>query len=1064
MRLHMRKLLGCVLFAFVMVPVVPALPAVRDAAFAQATTGTISGTVSDESKAVLPGVTVTVRNTETGATRTLVTDDHGRFRALSLPPGEYAVAAEIQGFTPARREKLTLEIGRDLTADLMLKVGAVTEQVTVQGAATNVELSSAVAGGVVSTTQIAELPLNGRSFMQLATLQPGVTVSRATARDFTGGFGNTQVSIAGARPEMTGYLLEGTNIADISDKAPSSMAGVLLGVDAVKEFSVQTHDYAAEFGRAAGGVISAVTKSGTNSLHGTVFEFLRDSKFDEPNYFDPIDPATGTQVNPPFTRNQFGGTAGGPLVQNKLFYFGSYEGLRQNLSLTHLARLPNAAARNGVLPTGAVAINPLVKPYLDLLYPIPTGRDFGDGTAELRHTAIDPTHENFFVGKVDWQLGANDSMFARASSDRSKSTTHQEHPLFVEPTTTDTRYFTYQDQHLFSSRVLNVARAALNRTNRTDDFVPTIDIPQSLYFTTDPHFGAITITTGVSGPGTTATTPVDYTQTLYQVSDTLTVSSSTHTAKFGGDFQRYHFDGFSYSRYGGEFRFTSLANFLRGTVNRFTGNMPGTDTRRNMRQNYAAFFAQDEWRARSNLTLNYGVRYEFITIPHDTQGRVAGLLSLNDLESGPKGVTPGSDMFKNPSKLDFAPRLGMAWNPFGDQRTSVKAGTGIFYQPLTTSYYRGTTFRIYPYFAGVDIRTVPTFGPAIQQLLAQGTGLAVQKRSEFIDYNTRQPYTVQYHASVQHEIVNGIVGEIGYIGSRGYNLPFYSDPNAVPVRFNSADNHWQVTPGATLPFPSWGRIRTRTNVARSWYNGMTAGVNRRFANGLLFQGSYTLGNSRDTWSGGLIGGSDFENGAGSATNYFHPENELGPSSYDVRHTLVFNAVYQLPFGRGLSGAARQFVQGWQIGVVANYASGIPFTPLIGFDYAGDLSSDPNPQKPDWAPGFDASRAILGSPDNWFDSNAFILPPRGEYGNVQRNSLRGPDLKVVDLSIFKNTAIGRQNLQLRIEIFNLFDRANFATPNSGSLFNPDGTRIPAATQITRTSTTARQVQFGLKFVF
>src|SRR5262249_27445247 len=253
---------------------------------------------------------------------------------------------------------LTVEIGRDVVADLTMKVGGINEQVVVQGAATNVELSSAVAGGVVSQTQIAELPLNGRSFMQLATLQPGVPVSRGPARDFTGGFGNTQLSIGGARPEMTGYLLEGTNIADVSDKAPSSMAGVMLGVDAVKEFSVQTHDYAAEFGRAAGGVISAVTKSGTNRLHGTAFEFLRDSKFDEPMSCDPVAAATGHQATPPFTRNQFGATAGGPIVSNKLFYFGSYEGLRQNLSLTHLARMPNAAAHNGVLPTGTVAISP----------------------------------------------------------------------------------------------------------------------------------------------------------------------------------------------------------------------------------------------------------------------------------------------------------------------------------------------------------------------------------------------------------------------------------------------------------------------------------------------------------------------------------------------------------------------------------------------------------------------------------------------------------------------------------------------------------------------------------
>jgi hypothetical protein len=917
----------------------------------------------------------------------------------------------------------------------------------------------------VTTTQIAELPLNGRNFMQLATLQPGVAMSRGTAKDFTGGFGGTQVSIGGARPEMTGYLLEGTNIADISDKAPSSMAGVLLGVDAVKEFSVQTHDYSAEFGRAAGGVISAVTKSGTNNLHGTLFEFHRNSRFDAPNYFDPVDPVTGKQATPPFTRNQFGGTAGGPIVQNKLFYFGSYEGLRQDLSLTRLARLPNASAHQGILPTGTVAINSAIRPYLDLLYPIPSGTDFGDGTAELRHTDKDPTTENFFVGKIDWQIGENDSVFVRVSRDKSDTTAHQEHPLFVEPTGTNTKYFTTQDQHLFSSRVLNVARAAVNVTGRTDDFVPSVEIPKSMYFTTDPHFGAITIQSGISTVGSTATTPVDYNQKLFQFSDTLTLSTAAHTAKFGGDVQRYHFDGFSYSRWGGEFRFTTLQNFLRGNVNRFTGNLPGTDTKRNMRQSYVALFAQDEWRPSNDVTLNYGLRYEFFTVPYDTEGRVAGLLSVDDLLPGGKGVTPGSDFFRNPSKLDFAPRVGVSWKPGGSERTSIKGGGGIFYQPLTTSYYRGTTFRVYPYFAGVDIRSVPAFGPAtVQSLLAQGTGLAVQKRSEFIAYDAKQPYAAQYHASIQREIGGGIVAEVGYIGSRGYNLPFYGDPNAVPARFNASDGHWQVVPGAGLRYPDWGRIRTRINVARSWYNGFTATVNRRFMNGLLFQGSYTYGNSRDTWSGGQIGSSDFENGAGSATDWWNPQGELGPSNFDVRHTFVFNAVYELPFGRSTTGALAQVVKGWQIGTIVNLASGIPFTPYIGFDYARDLSSDPNPQKPDFARGRNPGNTIVGSADDWYDALAFVLPPAGEYGTAGRNVLRGPDLRNVDLSLFKNFRVGRQNLQFRLEAFNVLNRANFATPDVVGLFNPDGTRVPAATRITHTVTTSRQLQLGLKFVF
>jgi hypothetical protein len=464
------------------------------------------------------------------------------------------------------------------------------------------------------------------------------------------------------------------------------------------------------------------------------------------------------------------------------------------------------------------------------------------------------------------------------------------------------------------------------------------------------------------------------------------------------------------------------------------------------------------------VTLNYGLRYEFFTIPYDTEDRVAGLLSFNDLESGPQGVTPGSDFFKNPSKLDFSPRIGVAWNPFGSQKTSVKAGAGIFYQPLTTSYYRGTTFRVYPYFAGVDIRTVTVFGPAIQQVLNGGTGLSVQKRSEFIDYDTKQPYTQQYHVSVQHEIAGGVVAEVGYIGSRGRNLPFYGDPNSVPVRL-AADGHYQVIPGAALRFPSWGRIRTRTNQAESWYNGLTASVNRRFANGFLFQGSYTLAKSTDTWSGGQIGGSDFDNGAGSATDWWNPLAEKGPSNFDVRHTFVFNAVYQLPFGNKMTGLAGQLAQGWQVGVIANIASGIPFTPYIGFDYAKDLSSDPNPQKPDFAAGRTGESAIIGSPDNWYDATAFVLPPAGEYGTAGRNVVRGPNLKVVDLSLFKNTKIGKQTVQFRAEVFNLLNRANFATPDIGTgLFNIDGSRIPGATRITHTVTTSRQVQLGLKIVF
>jgi hypothetical protein len=435
-----------------------------------------------------------------------------------------------------------------------MKIGGLSEQLTVTGETSAVSLGTTTTGGVVTTQQIAELPLNGRNFMQLATLTPGVITSRGTARDFTGGFAGTQLAVAGARPEQTGYLMDGTNIADISDKAPSSLAGVMLGVDTVQEFSMQTHGYNAEFGRAAGGGMSAVTKSGTNHKHGTAFEFHRDDALDSKNFF-----AQGDA--PPFQRDQFGATFGGPIIQNKLFYFGSYEQLRDRNSVTQFARLPDAAAHQGIVPVNGVptnvGVNPITKPYLDLLFPIPDGRDFGDGTAELIHSHQDPTDEKFGVVKFDYNVSPKDTVMVRWSKDPSKTILSQPHPYYFEHTTTDTRYFTTQNQHLFTSRLFNTFRFAANRTGRTDDLVPTVEIPQSLYFSTDPHFGAIDIT-GVSTAGSIATTPVLYKQDVYEFEDTLTWNKGSHVLKAGMDLQDYHFDGTSYSRYGGTFRFRNV--------------------------------------------------------------------------------------------------------------------------------------------------------------------------------------------------------------------------------------------------------------------------------------------------------------------------------------------------------------------------------------------------------------------------------------------------------------------------------------------------------------------------
>ena len=1030
-------------------------------AHSQSPTGSLTGTVEDGSRAALPDTTIAVVHAQTGLTRTLASDTRGGFTIVDLPPGAYTVTAARAGFATAVREGVAVTVGTSATVRFVLALASVEQSVSVVAIGAELDRQSTGTDGVVTRRQIEELPLNGRNYLQLAALQPGVIVSRASGREFSGGFGTTQIAIAGARPEHTGYLLDGTNIADISDKAPSGLAGSLLGVEAIAEFAVETHGYSAEFGRAAGGIVSAVTRSGGNQFRGSVFEFHRDSALDARGYFDPADP-------PGFLRNQFGGSVGGPVRRDQLFFFGTYEGLRARNVVTRAARLPDADAHRGLLPDGRGGLRPVnvhtaVRPYLSLLFPVPDGQNFGDGSAELRHTHRDPTDEDFAVGKIDWQPGAGDRVTFRISADSSRATISQEHPLFLNETTADTRYVTAQHQHVFGSTAVNELRVAVNTTKREDDVVSTVEIPPSLFFTEDPRFGAITVI-GLTLAGSTATIPASYDQRLFQISNAFSWQRGAHAFKAGGDWQHYDFGGYSYSRYGGEFRFRNLEEFLTlrrsgsAQADRFTGNMPGTDTERQVSQHYFAFFLQDDWRVRSSLSLSLGLRYDFVTVPVEAEDRIAGLLSLADLESGPGGVTPGAPLFDNPSTRSFAPRLGVNWSPGHDGRTTLRAGYGLFYQPMTVSYYRGTIFRIFPYFAGVDIRQPAVFGPGIQQVLAAGAD--AQRRSAFIAYEAEQPFLQQWHARVDRDVGAGFVAEAGYLGSRGHNLPCYGDPNAVPSE-RLADGRTRVVAGAGLRYPSWGRIRTRINVARSRAHALVAGLRRRTIDGLALQAAYTYANSSDTWSGGQMGTSDFDNGAGSATNWWDPDAELGPSNFDIRHSLVVNGTYEMPWGRDLTGVAGVIGKGWSVAGLMQLASGLPFTPFIGFDRALDRQSDADViQKPDQS----GPVRYPGTPDAWFDVTAFTLPAEGYYGNAGRNTLRGPGLKTVDLAFVKNTALGATTLQLRLEAFNVFDWVNLGLPNASVLFNADGSYRAGAARITTTATPGRQLQVGVKLSF
>src|SRR5213593_603356 len=503
---------------------------------AQGTTGSISGFVTDDTGGALPGTTVTVRHVETDQRRVVVTDGAGRYRAQQLAPGKYEVSVALQGFRTARVPDLTLTVGQDAVINVQMKVGGLDEQVVVTGesALVNMRQSSVVA--LVDEKQIRELPLNGRDFSQLTLLQPGVTSSPSTQRQVDRGMG-TQVSIAGARPNQISYQLDGTDANTQGNGSPGSAAGGLLGVETVREFQVLVNNYSAEYGRSTGGIVTAVTRSGTNAFKGTVFEFNRDSKFDTKTYFDSPDSDI-----PPLSRNQFGGYLGGPIVKDRTFFFGSYEGLRQDRGLTTIARVPSRATRS------RSDINPITKPYL-LLYPEPNGRETG-ATGLYSVQVTEPTRENYALGKVDQTISSTQSVSVRYSWDRAQVDQDAAIPLWTTDTRTKSQSIVGEHKWVIASNLLNVAKAAWNRAYEATDNIEKIAFDSKLFFVPNTRFGNISVS-GINPIGPDTNTPTFVDLKSLQFIDNFTWSHASHNVKTGVSFTHYMNDQDSSFDFGG---------------------------------------------------------------------------------------------------------------------------------------------------------------------------------------------------------------------------------------------------------------------------------------------------------------------------------------------------------------------------------------------------------------------------------------------------------------------------------------------------------------------------------
>ena len=1088
--------------------------------YGQGTSGTILGTVTDPQGAVIAGVTVSVKNLDTQRQRQVTTDSSGYYRVEALPVGRYEVRAERQGFKVSVNS-LTLTVGEEAVTNLKMEVGSLSEQVIVTSTGTEVETTTATMGGLVDEKKIRDLPLNGRSFDQLIYLQPGVTVATSAGSSPNQGRG-TKFSVGGARLTSNLFMLDGTDMNDSQNFTPGGAGGQMFGVESIKEFKVITHNAPAEYGRSMGGIINAVSQTGTNNLHGDIFEFLRNSALDAKNYFD-----NANLPIPPFKRNQFGGAVGGPVLlphfgeggpaigyhgKDKLFFFANYEGLRETLGVTKNAVVPDANARTGKIGTATpITVNPAVVPYVNLI-PVANGpliltsTGAPTGFAQLQFSQPQPVHVNYFTGRVDWNRTSKDSLFVRYTIDDSAKL-RQDAPdhvmgLFAENEAHRNQYVTLQDTRVLSANKVNQLRFGFNRSTLQVNLLNQANVPASLSFIPGQPFGHVTIT-GMSPLGTVVNDPRSFFMNSYQPSDDFSITHGNHAFKTGVFIERFQWNTAAFNRIGGDYSFASLKDFLTANVKSVVVPFPGADPHRSIRATLFAGYFQDDWRAARRLTLNLGLRYELTTVPTEKFGQSSFLLTPSD--TALQIHTPFAGNHKN-----FAPRVGLAWDVKGDGKTSVRAGFGIYYDQILLNQF----LNLFDRNPNPDLKsgwltvTLPQPGiPApfpnpLAAAQSAGAGFALQN-TVFNNYKT--PYLYQYSLEVQRQIAKNLVASVAYVGSRGKHLVERRDGNTpvpivlaggVPCNAGAVSATNPILPAGTLCTPKtalrrnskWADMQTRSLDGLSWYDSMQVSVLRRFSGGLQVQAAYTWSKSLDTSSG--LFSEEADNAATGVEIPDNIRNEKGLSNFDVRHNAIINVLYELPFGKSLRGVSGQLLSGWQIGGIGTFAAGVPFTVENSANRSQNQATGSNfSDRPNLVTGASnnpthgvsagctfgtgtsaitiAAGTPVGTPSHWFDPCAFVPQPLGTFGNLGRNTLIGPGRSTIDFLVNKHFRISeKRELQFRTEVFNILNHPNFEAPNINfrRIFDGSGNLLPTFGQLTNTTSTSRQIQFGLKLIF
>ena len=1031
---------------------------------AQVAGARIAGTVTDSTGAVIVGAQLTIKNMADGFTRELVSNRSGFYSTPNLSPGPYSVTASAKGFKSEVRSGITLMVGADVEINLTMTIGNASESIQVQGEPPAIETNDATLGAVVNGQTIRELPLNARDWTQLAALEPGVAQIRTqtTPTDFlirgNRGLG-TQMTVSGGRPQQNNYRIDGISINDYSNGGPGSALGIDLGVDAIQEFSVVTANAQADYGKTSGGVINAVTRQGTNTLHGSVYEFLRNSALDARNYFDPA-------TIPPFRRNQFGADLGGPIKKDRTFFFADYEGLRQDQSATQLAVVPTQAARNGQLVAGNVTVSPLVQPYL-ALYPLPTKNINGD-TGTFTSITQQIGNENFFTTRIDHNFSSTDLLHGTYMFDGSTLTAPDLFQTVVSGTLARRQLATAEYTKIFTPAFVNTFRFGFSRVSA--DIIKPIKV--LLPFAGDPSNGFVPGipvgfigVTGISsytgGPG--AGGEVNYGFNSFQVYDDLFWTKGIHSLKFGANVERLQDNELGTLKPNGVFNFTSLANFLTDQPAIFSAALTQKVAPYNIRQTIIGTYFEDDVRLASNFTANLGLRYEMATVPTEVNGRLTNLRNITD-------ATPhlGSPYFYNPTYRNFEPRIGFSWDPFHSGRTVVRAAFGVYDVLPLTYEFGNAVYTAAPFF---QLATISSGLPAGSFPATAFTLLTPnQLRYEYIDSYPKRNYVMNWNFNVQQQFGSNLVVTVAYVGSHGVHQPFQvQDMDIVlPTSQTSAGYFWPTPAGSgTRVNPDAGQIIGTLWNGSSFYDALQSHAVWRMSKSLQFGASYTWAKSIDT-SSASVAGNQFLNSVFNLP-WFDTRLNRGLSDFDIRQNAVFNVIWQVPGPRD-EGGVRWFVSGWQIGGIYQVSSGLPFTPLIGGDPLGLESPYPF-DFPDriFGPGCE-SAVNPGNPLHYIKTQCFSFPtPATRMGNAGRNSLIGPGLSNLDFSLVKNNHIKRIsesfNIQFRAEFFNLLNHTNFSPPVvNNTLFGASGVPITSAGLITTTSTSSRQVQFALKIIW